>query len=218
MTQLAYVNTLESKCSGVLGGAFMLGHDVLDIDGMPEMYKKVCEPDFYPALTLIDLQSLLDIDDIDILDQVMGLALAMRCQEPDWKLKMALVVRENNDINLIRRLRKLPEVMGIITNTDSLDTVAESLSQWLEGHKFVSRSADKLIRITKKTQVEPGEIVLTERQQQILEMISTKGMSNKSIAKLLKISESTVKLHVSAILKRYGLRNRTQLAVYSKEK
>jgi DNA-binding NarL/FixJ family response regulator len=56
-------------------------------------------------------------------------------------------------------------------------------------------------------------IKLTPRQLQILHLIKTRGASNKMIARQLKISESTVKVHVGAILKKYGVANRTQLAV-----
>lgn len=54
---------------------------------------------------------------------------------------------------------------------------------------------------------------LTPRQHQVLQMIQTRGSSNKVIAKHLKISESTVKVHIGAIMKKFGVRNRTQLAV-----
>jgi len=54
---------------------------------------------------------------------------------------------------------------------------------------------------------------LTPRQSQVLQMIQTRGSSNKVIAKQLKISESTVKVHIGAIMKKFGVRNRTQLAV-----
>lgn len=54
---------------------------------------------------------------------------------------------------------------------------------------------------------------LTPRQAQVLQMIQTRGSSNKVIAKQLKISESTVKVHIGAIMKKFGVRNRTQLAV-----
>lgn len=54
---------------------------------------------------------------------------------------------------------------------------------------------------------------LTPRQTQVLQMIQTRGSSNKVIAKQLKISESTVKVHIGAIMKKFGVRNRTQLAV-----
>lgn len=56
-------------------------------------------------------------------------------------------------------------------------------------------------------------IRLTERQQQVQKLLCERGLSNKAIARHLNISESTVKIHVSAILKRYAVRNRTQLAL-----
>ena len=60
------------------------------------------------------------------------------------------------------------------------------------------------------------KIILTPRQRQILEIVATRGISNKSIARMLHISESTVKLHMSGILKKFGLRNRTQLALFAR--
>ena len=61
------------------------------------------------------------------------------------------------------------------------------------------------------------KITLTPRQRQILEIVATRGISNKNIARMLHISESTVKLHMSGILKKFGLRNRTQLALFARD-
>lgn len=52
---------------------------------------------------------------------------------------------------------------------------------------------------------------LTNRQNEILNLVRG-GASNKEIAERLAISEGTVKLHVSAILKRTGAKNRTEAA------
>ncbi len=52
---------------------------------------------------------------------------------------------------------------------------------------------------------------LTKRQSEILGMVR-QGASNRDIASTLAISEGTVKLHVSAILKRLGVKNRTEAA------
>ena len=53
---------------------------------------------------------------------------------------------------------------------------------------------------------------LTQRQQEILVLIKN-GASNRVIADALGISEGTVKLHVSAILKNLNVRNRTEAAL-----
>ncbi len=53
--------------------------------------------------------------------------------------------------------------------------------------------------------------VLTYRQQQVLELV-VQGMSNRQIAEQLFISEHTVKLHVSRILRMFQLKSRYELA------
>lgn len=53
---------------------------------------------------------------------------------------------------------------------------------------------------------------LTRRQKQVFQLLS-QGNSNASIGKLLGISEHTIAIHVSAILKTLELENRTQAAL-----
>jgi DNA-binding NarL/FixJ family response regulator len=62
----------------------------------------------------------------------------------------------------------------------------------------------------------PGEADLTERELDVLRLIGT-GATNREIADRLVVSEGTVKNHVSSILGRLGLRDRTQAAVYAHE-
>jgi DNA-binding NarL/FixJ family response regulator len=58
---------------------------------------------------------------------------------------------------------------------------------------------------------------LTEREIQIVKFVAA-GLSNKAIADKLTISERTVRTHVSNILRKLGLRNRTQAALYAIQK
>lgn len=55
---------------------------------------------------------------------------------------------------------------------------------------------------------------LTRRQKEILDLVR-RGASNRVIGETLGISEGTVKLHVSSILKRLKVRNRTEAAQLS---
>lgn len=55
---------------------------------------------------------------------------------------------------------------------------------------------------------------LTEREQEVLNLIA-EGSNNREIAGKLYISEKTVKTHVSSILGKLGLADRTQAAIYA---
>ncbi|MFE4709240.1 response regulator [Paenibacillus sp. NPDC056722] len=55
---------------------------------------------------------------------------------------------------------------------------------------------------------------LTDREKEILALLG-QGLNNKEIAGQLLISEGTVKNHVSSLMAKLGLRDRTQAAVFS---
>lgn len=61
---------------------------------------------------------------------------------------------------------------------------------------------------------EPGEVTLTEREEEILQLIAA-GKSNKVIARELGISDGTVKVHVKNLLRKLNLRSRLEAAVWA---
>lgn len=63
---------------------------------------------------------------------------------------------------------------------------------------------------------DPGEPFepLSSREMEVLECV-TRGMSNKEIAASLDISHQTVKNHVTAVLRKLNVEDRTQAAVYA---
>jgi NarL family two-component system response regulator LiaR len=82
--------------------------------------------------------------------------------------------------------------------------------------------AKKLMSVVAAKKEEPfsthvatrSEEGLTEREQEVLQLIAN-GMNNREIAEKLVISEKTVKTHVSNILAKLHLDDRTQAAIYA---
>ncbi|HEY3010292.1 MAG TPA: response regulator transcription factor [Micromonosporaceae bacterium] len=60
----------------------------------------------------------------------------------------------------------------------------------------------------------PDGVRLTAREREVLAEVA-RGRSNREIARALRLSEKTVKTHVSAILTKLGVQDRTQAALYA---
>jgi DNA-binding NarL/FixJ family response regulator len=71
-------------------------------------------------------------------------------------------------------------------------------------------------RPTAKPQATPRLDELTPRETEVLQLVA-EGLSNPEIARRLTVTEETVKTHVSHILGKLGLRDRTQAVVVAYE-
>lgn len=61
-----------------------------------------------------------------------------------------------------------------------------------------------------------GGVFLSQRQVNVLEQLN-QGLSNKQIAHNLGVAEPTIKMHVSALLRAFGVQNRVQVLLRAKE-
>nr|WP_228050860.1 response regulator transcription factor [Pontibacterium sinense] len=107
--------------------------------------------------------------------------------------------------------------VGFITKSSPREQMTEALTQILAGNVYlpsdiIRSSQPENRRSSRKDENQiPPELLssLTRRQLLVLERMS-KGESNKQIAYNLNIAETTVKAHVSAILRKLNVHNRIQ--------
>jgi DNA-binding NarL/FixJ family response regulator len=64
---------------------------------------------------------------------------------------------------------------------------------------------------------EGNDLGLSKREKQVLTLLAGKSMTNKEIANSLNITENTVKVHLSGILKKLPARNRQQAAALARK-
>lgn len=96
-------------------------------------------------------------------------------------------------------------VSGYIPKTHSFESMQRAIDLVLSGTLYVPQEA-----LSRDGATLSPSTRLTRRQQDIYELLM-KGRSNQEIANELCISLSTVKMHVSTVLERVGVKNRTQL-------
>lgn len=167
----------------------------------------------------IDLEHLRDIEGVSMFDTIRTLDGLLRLNKP--QAYIVGMAGHDTDPSIIRESLQIPEIRTISMRLGgpwTFEMVLADSRRYISGDYTVAPEIKHLIEPPKKKSAKSPSITLTPRQAQILDLITTRGASNKVIAKTLKISESTVKLHMSAILKKYGCRNRTQLAVFSRDR
>ena len=179
-------------------------------------------------------------DDIEIAgeaadgEQAVAQALALR---PHVVL-MDLVMPRVDGVEAIRRIRAaLPETHVIVlTSFLDDDKVFPAIRAGADGYLMKDVSPQDLAKAIRMARA--GEPLLhpdvarrlmdeasregaaapagrlTERETEVLRLIA-KGQSNKEIARELTLAEKTVKAHVSNILQKLGVADRTQAALYA---
>ena len=116
-------------------------------------------------------------------------------------------------------------VAGFIPKTASGDEIVKALELVLSGELYLPRM---LLKDTARPASESTSFIpidgaprqaianLTGRQRQVLSYLA-QGMTNTKIANELGLSENTVRIHISAILRTLDLDNRTQAALLAAE-
>ncbi|WP_026732711.1 response regulator transcription factor [Fischerella sp. PCC 9605] len=108
---------------------------------------------------------------------------------------------------------------GYLLKDTPLEELAEAIRSIDKGYtQFGPGILEKIAATTaspepaQSQELPPGFAELTSRERQVLQMIAA-GSSNREIAEALFLSEGTVRNHISHILTRLNLRDRTQVAI-----
>src|SRR3954452_16076843 len=96
------------------------------------------------------------------------------------------------------------------------NTKAEELSRAIKGAAAgqVQLAPEAAARLMREVRIPVSPEKLTERETEVLMRVA-RGQANKEIARALFVEERTVKAHVSSILRKPGLKSRTQAALYA---
>ncbi|ARE75432.1 response regulator [Streptomyces sp. NPDC059558] len=139
---------------------------------------------------------------------------------PDAAVKVLVLTTFDLDEYVYEALRA--GASGFLLKDASADQLAEAVRVVAAGEALLSPNITKRLitefsrlgapRAPSRARIE----ALTERETEVLSLIA-QGLSNAEISEHLVLAEQTVKTHVSRILVKLGLRDRTQAAVFAYE-
>lgn len=146
-----------------------------------------------------------------------GVAATRQLLQQDPTLKILVLTTFDNDVDVMESLRA--GAKGYLLKDTPSEELAQAIRNVYRGYsQFGPGILEKVV-----TQVAPAIATeapppalaeLTPRELDVLRLIAA-GCSNREVANQLYISEGTVKNHMTNILSRLGLRDRTQLAIFA---
>lgn len=152
-----------------------------------------------PELVLVDLR----------LDNQSGLDIINKVDRKDLKCKFTVLTSSFDE----RDFKAAEEigVDGYILKEALPEEIVYAIHVIDKGRKYYDPG---ILQIAMKKKEDNITEKLTEREKEVLQALG-RGLSNREIAKTLFITEYTVKKHVSQILAKLNLADRTQVALYA---
>lgn len=155
------------------------------------------------------------LPDVVLLDLVMpdldGTEAARRIRDLSPTTKVIVLTSYAEDEKIFPAIKA--GAAGYLLKDVEPDEIADGIRRVQRGEALLHpKIAARVMREVTKEKAE-GE-VLTARELEVLSGLS-RGLSNKAIAEELVVSEKTVKTHVSNILAKLHLADRTQAALYA---
>jgi DNA-binding NarL/FixJ family response regulator len=105
---------------------------------------------------------------------------------------------------------------GYLLKDSPRETVLSAIKGTIEGKTYIDPSvAGKLLGEISSIKKKSSDLIMdkiTQRETEVFKLLA-KGLSNGDIAKQLYLSEGTVRNHVSSIISKLGVSDRTQAAI-----
>jgi DNA-binding NarL/FixJ family response regulator len=155
-----------------------------------------------------------DIILMDIKMPVLDGVEATRCVKTKMPKVKILILTTFDDYGYIFQALRNGADGYLLKNTNSQE-LSEAIVKIVNNEQVLDREVTKqLIQMMKKDTIKLDS--LTNREMEIAQKIS-EGHSNKEIAQELFLVEGTVKNHISNILSKLELHNRTEIALFMKK-
>ena len=160
-----------------------------------------------PDVVLMDLK----------MPKVDGIEATRQIIEADPGVKVLILTTFETDSQVIQALKA--GASGYVLKDSSPDAIVSSIVAVMSGEKVMASAvANRVLEMLSGTTT-PKEFYdgLTNREIEILKLLAN-GMANKQIAYRLKISEKTVRNHVSNTYEKLGIYDRSQAVLYAVKK
>jgi len=154
--------------------------------------------------------------DVVLLDLFMprldGLAVLAAMRDQRLTAAVLVLTSSADDQHLVEAIKA--GALSYLPKTAGVDQVVDAVRAAARGESVLQPAATaRLLRELRHAAADPlGQ--LTPRETDVLKGLA-QGRSNREIAKALSVSEETVKSHVSSILAKLGLADRTQAAIFA---
>jgi two-component system, NarL family, response regulator LiaR len=144
-----------------------------------------------------------------LLPDIDGIAVTHRIRAELPRTQVVILTSASDeDASFVRAVRA--GAIGYVLKTAQINVLLETIRAAARGQAQLSASAAARLIQEMRSPRDHGQ--LTAREREVLRQMAL-GRTNKEIAQSLRIAETTVKSHVSAVLAKLGVQSRVQAAL-----